>query len=398
MNATNVTNNIWWVGAVDWEINDFHGYELNAGSTYNAYIVKGTKKTVLFDTVKKTHTKDLIKAINEVVNPTDIDILVINHVEPDHTGSYREIIDLIKPETIVTTASGARELVKYYGEVSVPFQIVKSMDTIDIGDKTLTFIETKMIHWPDSMFTYIKEDKVLISQDAFGEHWATSQRFDDEVDYDELMKHCKKYYANILPLYSKLIAKALKDVIDMGIEINMILPDHGLIWRKYVGDIINQYIKWSSMAVENKAVLVYDTMWGSTKDIIDEIARGLIANGIVTKIYKTTVHHRSNIVTECLDAKAILVGSPTLNNGIMPSVADFLSYLKGLKLTDRIVGAFGSYGWSGESVKIIKTELEAMKCNFVGEGIRISFKPTEEELKLAYEYGVTIANEIKKEN
>lgn len=395
MNAKQIKENIWWVGAVDWDINDFHGYYLNEGTTYNSYLIKGTEKTVLFDTVKKTHTQELINNIKSVINPEDIDILVINHVEPDHSGSFREIVDLIKPEKIITTAPGAKELEKYYGKTEVPFQIVKSMDKEDIGGMTLTFIETKMIHWPDSMFTYIPEEKMLISQDGFGEHWATSARFDDEVDFSDLMKHCKKYYANILPLYSPLIAKALKTVIDLGLEIETILPDHGVIWRKHTKEIIAKYIEWSSLKNSDKAIIIYDSMWGSTEKISERIAAGLSDKGITAKVYKTTAHHRSDIATECFDAKIIIVGSPTLNNGIMPSVADVLCYLKGLKLKDKTAGAFGSYGWSGESPKIIREQLEAMNYKVAEKDLKIMWKPNEDELQKAYEFGAEIAKTAK---
>ncbi len=394
MNAREVLKNVWWVGAVDWDINDFHGYWLHEGTTYNAYIVKGSEKTVLFDTVKKTHAKELINHIKSVMNPEDIDILVVSHVEPDHSGSYREIVDLIKPEKIITTKAGAMELEKYYGKVDVPFQIIKTMDTESIGDMTLTFIETRMIHWPDSMFTYIPEIKSLISQDGFGEHWATSERFDDEVDYNKLMEHCKKYYANILPLYSPMIAKALKSVMDMGIEIDVIMPDHGVIWRKYVKDILAKYSEWTSMAKTDKAVVIYDTMWGSTYEVAERIAAGLTDGGLSCRVYKTTSHHRSDIATECLDAKAVVVGSPTLNNGIMPSVADVLCYLKGLKMTGKVAGAFGGYGWSGESVKILRESLEEMKYEFIGDGLKVMYKASEEDLQKAYEYGKEIAEKV----
>ena len=395
MNAIEVNKNLYWLGVVDWDVNDFHGYWLHEGSTYNAYLLKGSEKTVLFDTVKKTHTQELLNNIKSLMNPEDIDILVMNHIEPDHSGSYRAIVDAIKPEKIITTKAGANELERYYGKVDVPFQIVKSMDKEDIGGYTLTFLETKMVHWPDSMMTYIPEIKTLISQDGFGEHWATSERFDDEVDYNKLMEHCKKYFANILPLYSPMIAKTIKSVIDLGIEIEMICPDHGVIWRKYVGEIIQKYLDWTSMAKVDKAVVIYDTMWGATNEVSERIGAGLKDGGLEVKIYKTTSHHRSDIATECLDAKAIVVGSPTLNNGIMPSVADVLCYLKGLKMTGKVAGSFGCYGWSGESVKILKAQLEEMKYNFVGEGVKILFKPSEEDLQKAYEYGLEIAKAVK---
>lgn len=397
MNAKEVLKNLWWVGAIDWDVNDFHGYWLHEGTTYNAYILKGENKTVLFDTVKKSHTKELINNIKSVMNPEDIDILVMNHIEPDHSGSYREIVDLIKPEKIITTKAGANELEKYYGKVDIPFQIVKSMDKEDIGGLTLTFIETKMIHWPDSMFTYIPEMKALISQDGFGEHWATSERFDDEVDYNKLMQMCKMYYANILPLYSPIIAKAIKSVIDLGIEIETILPDHGVIWRKYVGDIIAKYQEWTSMKTINKAVIIYDTMWGSTTELVERVGAGLEEAGMQVKIYKASAHKRSDIVTECLDAKVIVAGSPTINNGIMPRLSDVLCYLKGLKMTGKVAGAVGAYGWSGESVKLLKAELEAMKYNFVGDGLRCLFKANDEDKQKAFEYGLELAK-VAKEN
>ena len=212
MNAKKITENLWWVGAVDWDVNDFHGYWLHEGTTYNSYILKGSEKTVLFDTVKKTHTNELLKNIKSVMNPEDIDILVMNHIEPDHSGSYLSVVDAIKPEKIICTKAGATELEKYYGKVNVPFQIVKSMDTENIGGYTLTFIETKMIHWPDSMFTYIPEIKSLISQDGFGEHWATSERFDDEVSEEIFKRNAQKFYANLITPSSIIVKNKFKEL------------------------------------------------------------------------------------------------------------------------------------------------------------------------------------------
>jgi flavorubredoxin len=251
-----------------------------------------------------------------------------------------------------------------------------------------------MLHWPDSMFSYIAEDRLLISSDAFGQHWATSERFDDEVDQPELFAHAAKYYANILLLYSPLVQKLLGTVQKMGLDIDMIAPDHGLIWRSNPSKIIQAYDTWSQQQTTRKAVIVYDTMWQSTELMAKAIGAGLADAGVSVKLYNLKVNHRSDVMAQILDARAVIFGSSTLNNGMLPTVADMLCYVKGLRPVGRIGAAFGSYGWSGEAVKLITQALEEMKFEVLDPGIRVKFAPTHEDLKRCGELGQKIGRAV----
>lgn len=252
-----------------------------------------------------------------------------------------------------------------------------------------------MLHWPDSMMSYIPEDKLLISSDGFGQHWATSERFDDELELDELMIHSAKYYANILLLFSPLIQKLLAKVKEMGLEIDMIAPDHGPIWRKWPEKIIAAYDHWSRQETKDKAVIVYDTMWHSTEKMAKAIYNGLLQENIHVKLMNMHMSHRSDVMTEILDAKAIILGSPTLNNGILPKMGDIITYMKGLKPKGKIGAAFGSYGWSGEAVKILTTALEEMNIEVITPGVKIKNVPNHDTLKDCVELGRTIGQAIK---
>ncbi|HAA04323.1 MAG TPA: MBL fold metallo-hydrolase, partial [Syntrophobacteraceae bacterium] len=382
-----------WVGAIDWNIRDFHGYSTYKGTSYNAFMVTD-EKTALFDTVKKPFLSDLVHRIRQLVEPTKIDYLVVNHVEMDHSGAIPEIIELIKPEKVFCSEMGKKALIEHYHREDWPFEVVKSGQTLNLGTKTVHFLETRMLHWPDSMFSYIPEDRLLISSDAFGQHWATSERFDDEVDQPELMAHAAKYYANILLLFSPLVQKLLATVQQMNLDIDMIAPDHGLIWRANPGKIIAAYDDWSRQRTARKAVIVYDTMWHSTETMAKTIADGLIDEGIRVKMCNLKVNHRSEVMTEILDAGAVIVGSATINNGILPTVADMLCYLKGLRPVGRLGAAFGSYGWSGEAVKIITQSLEEMKFELPEPGLRVKFVPTHEHLKQCRELGQKIGRAL----
>ena len=394
MHPVEVKKGIYCVGAVDWNIREFHGYSTMKGSTYNAYLVMDEKIT-LFDTVKKPFVNDLICNISRIVDPKKIDYLVVNHVEMDHSGAAPEIIDLIQPEKVICSAMGKKTLIEHFHREDWPFEVVETGKTISLGSRTVQFIETRMLHWPDSMFSYLKEDRLLISSDAFGQHWATSQRFDDEVDMEELLYHAAKYYANILLLYSPLVQKLLANVQKMGLEIDMIAPDHGLIWRSHPGKIIEAYDTWSRQQAKDKAVIVYDTMWHATEQMANAIADGLAQEGIEVKLFDLKLNHRSDVITEILDAKAVIVGSSTLNNGMLPLVADMLCYMKGLRPADKIGFAFGSYGWSGEAVKLITEMLEEMKIKVVDDGIRVKFTPTHDDFKKCAELGRKVGQEIK---
>ncbi len=385
---------VFWVGAVDWKIRDFHGYTTNQGTTYNSYLIKD-KKIALFDTVKKDFKSELLHRIGNIIDPEKIDYIVVNHVEMDHSGSLPEVIDIIKPEKVFCSPKGKEALLAHFHHEDWPYEVVKSGQELSLGNKTVQFLETRMLHWPDSMFSYIKEDKLLISSDAFGQHWATSERFDDEVDNSVLMRHAAKYFANILLLYSKLIQKLLKDVTEMGLEIDMIAPDHGLIWRSDPGKIIKAYDAWSKQEPKRKALIIYDTMWHSTELMAKAICDGLLEEGASVQILDLKTNHRSDIITELLDSKALIFGSSTLNNNMLPLVADFLTYMKGLKPQNKIGAAFGSYGWSGEAVKKINEMLEASNVEVIDPGVQTKYVPDRDSLVSSVELGRKIGKAIK---
>ncbi|MEZ0328723.1 MAG: flavodoxin domain-containing protein [Dissulfuribacterales bacterium] len=391
---TEIKKDIYWVGAIDWTIRDFHGYSTYEGTTYNAYLMKD-EKTVLFDTVKKSKMSDLVHHIRSLTDPQKIDYIVVNHVEMDHSGSLPEMVDLIKPEKVICSSMGKKALLDHFHREDWPYEVVAPGQVISVGKRSIQFIETRMLHWPDSMFSYIPEEKLLISSDAFGEHWATSERFDDEVDFTTLMHHNAKYYANILLLYSPLVGKLVENVKKLGLQIDMIAPDHGLIKRKYVPEILQAYADWAAHKAEKKAVVVYDTMWHSTEMMAKAVADGLMREGVSVKLMDLQVCHRSDVMTEVLNAKAVVLGCPTLNNGLLPRMAGFLMYMRGLKPGGKIGAAFGSYGWSGEAVKLMNQAMEEMKFQIVHEGIRVKYVPVHEHLKECVELGKTVGQAVK---
>ena len=333
-----VKEGINWVGAVDWNVRDFHGYSTYKGTTYNAFLVLDDKVT-LFDTVKNGFQNDLIHNIHKVIEPEKIDYLVINHVEPDHSGSIAEVVERVKPEKIFCSSRGKKALLQHFHKEDWPYEVVETGQEISLGKRTVQFIETRMLHWPDSMFSYLKEDALLISSDAFGHHWATSERFNDEVDKAELMQHCAKYFANILLPYSSLVSKLIEDVGNLGLKIDIIAPDHGVIWRDNPMQIVEAYANWAKQPAKQKALVVYDTMWHSTETMAKAICDGLAENGVSYKMIDLAATHRSDVVTELLDAKALILGSSTLNNNMLPRMADLLCYIKGLKPINKIGAA-----------------------------------------------------------
>jgi flavorubredoxin len=385
-----IKKDIYWVGALDWNIRDFHGYSTPKGTSYNAYLVIDEKIT-LFDTVKKPFKDKLVERISEIIDPRLIDYLVVNHVEMDHSGSVPDIVELIGPEKVVCSPMGKKALLDHYHSGNWPYHVVETGQTLKLGKKTVSFLETRMLHWPDSMMSYIPEDKLLLSSDGFGQHWASSQRFDDEVEAVELYNHAAKYYANILLLFSPLVQKLIAKVADMGIEIDMIAPDHGIIWRKDPGGIIQAYQRWSRQESGRKALVIYDTMWQATEIMATAIGEGLKAEGVDFKLLNLKLNHRSDIMAEMLDSRALVLGSPTINNGIMPAMADLLSYMKGLRPTGKVGAAFGSYGWSGEAVKIISEAMRAMNIDMVSDGVRVKYSPRKEDLEKCFELGRQVA-------
>lgn len=384
-----IEKGIYAVGVKDWNISDFHGYSTPLGSSYNAYLVVD-EKIVLIDTVKREFADQLLSNISEIVDPARIDMVISNHTEMDHSGGLPRLMDRIgEAKPLVCSKMGQKNLTRHFSD-KYNFQPVQSGDELKIGENTLTFLETRMLHWPDSMFTYLKEKKILFSSDAFGQHYAGFESFDDEVG-EAIMIHAKKYFANILMLYSPLILKLIDQVGQLGLELKTICPDHGIIWRRDPMKILDAYGRWSLQKPARKAVVVYDTMWHSTEKMANAIAEGLFREGATVRPMHLRKWHRSDVMTEVLDAAAVVVGSPTLNNGLFPTVSDFLTYMKGLRPKGRIGAAFGSYGWSGESVQIIDRELEAMKFALIGPGLKIEYIPDAPALETCIDFGRKIA-------
>lgn len=394
MQSFEVLKDLYWVGAVDWNIRDFHGYSVPKGTTYNAFLLMDEKIT-LFDTVKKPFKDTLVHNIRSVLEPRKIDYLVVNHVEMDHSGCVPEMMDLLQPKKLICSPMGKKALIEHYHREDWPYEVVETGKTISLGRRSVQFLETRMLHWPDSMMSYIPEEKLLISSDGFGQHWATSERFDDEVDLSELFSHAAKYFANILLPYAPLVQKVLAKVQELGIRLDMIAPDHGLIWRSNVPGILEAYSSWSIQKPGAKALIIYDTMWQSTGMMAHSIARGLSEEGVSYRVLNLKTNHRSDIVTEILDAGALILGSPTLNNGILPTMADLLCYVKGLRPMHKVGAAFGSYGWSGEAVKLLNEALDDMKIEVVHPGVKVRYAPTHEDLDRCLDLGRSIGKRLK---
>jgi len=392
MKPLEVAKGIYWVGAIDWNIRDFHGYITDLGTTYNSYLIVDEKIT-LVDAVKKEFADELIERISQIVDPKKIDYVISNHTEMDHSGGLARVMHRIGEEKpVYCSKTGFKNLSKHFAQ-KWNYQPVEDGGQLKIGKRTLVFMETKMLHWPDSMFTYAKEDKILFSSDAFGQHYAGPERFDDQIGV-AIMPHAKKYFANILLLYAPLILKLVEKVKSMGLAIDTILPDHGVMWRKDPMKIVKAYVEWSEQKPKRKALVIYDTMWHSTQSMAETIAEALGQEGVDAKPMHLRTWHRSDIMTEVLDAGAIIVGSPTLNNGFFPTVGDILTYLKGLKPQNKVAAAFGSYGWSGEAVKLITKELEEMKFKVVDPGLKVQFVPDHEALQACRELAKKIAKEL----
>lgn len=392
--AIKVTDNVYWVGAIDWTIRDFHGYTTPHGSTYNAYLIMADDIT-LIDTVKAQFMDEMLNRIKSIVEPTRIKYIISNHSEMDHSGCLPDVIDIIKPQKVFASAVGVNTLKELFHDKHeiIP---VKDGEKLNLGNMELSFIETRMIHWPDSMFSYLDKDELLFSQDAFGMHLATLERFADEIPKSTLEYEGATYYANIVLPYSSIVLKALDKVAATGLKIKIIAPDHGPIWRKEIGWIIDLYKKWALQKPTAKAVVVYATMWHSTEKMARAVSEALAQAGVKVKLMSMNEVHRSEVVYEVLDAGALIVGSPTLNNNILPQIADVMTYLKGLKPANKIGAAFGSFGWSGESVKYLETMLKEMKVDVVAESIAVKNAPDIDVLDKCHKLGKTVASELLK--
>lgn len=376
MKAIEVKKGIYWVGAVDWSVRNFHGYTTNRGATYNAYLIIDEKIT-LIDTVKAPFAGELLARIRSVVDPEKIDYVVSNHVEMDHSGALPVIMKACPNAKVVTSApSGVKGLTAHYGEYD--YMPVKGGDTLSLGERSLAFVTTPMVHWPDNMVTYCPEEKILFSNDAFGQHYASNGRFDDQEPLDVVLQEAKKYYANIVMPYSKQAGGAVTAC--GGLDFDMICPSHGVIWRSHIKEILEAYGKWTSGATEEKALVVFDSMWHSTEQMALAVLEGFTQKGICAKLFDLKCCHNSDILTDVLDCTYIAVGSPTLNNQMLPTVASFLCYLKGLSPKNRKAFAFGSYGWGGQSIGLVEDELKACGFDICLDKIRIQYVPKEEQL------------------
>ena len=395
MPPVKVLENIFWVGAVDWNKRHFHGfsYSTHRGTTYNAYLIID-EKVALVDTVEHPFSEEMIEKIKEIIDPSKIDYLIANHVESDHSGSIKEVLKLAPNATVVGTEACKAGLEKHYFG-NWKFQTVKTGDTLSLGERTLTFLEARMLHWPDSMFTYIEKDALLLSNDGFGQHLASSKRFDDEVDQDILMWEAEKYYANILWLYSALVIKKIEQVQKLGLKINMIAPSHGMVWRKDPMKIVTAYLKWAKGEAEKKVIIVYDTMWESTEKMAKAMLDGIVSEGLEATLYRLPFSDNGDIIGELLDTKGILVGSATINNGVLPTVSPFLREMEGLRPKNKLAGVFGSYGWGGGATAAIEKSLKLAGMKFVSPPLTVKWVPNKEELQKCYEFGQEFAKKLK---
>ncbi len=388
--AARVAENIYWVGAIDWNLRNFHGYITPRGSTYNSYLIVD-EKIALIDTAKAPFASELTSRISSVVDPAKIDYVISNHVEMDHSGSLAAIRAAAPNAEFIADKRAAEDINRHF-KANWNFKVVKTGDEISLGKRSLTFVEVPMVHWPDSMVTYCPEEKILFSNDAFGQHMASHERFDDKCLWEDVRGEAAKYYANIVMPLAAPATKALDAVSKL--DIKMIAPSHGIIWRKNIADIVSCYKDWAANKTCKKAVVVYDTMWNSTEKMARAIAEGLESGGVETKFFCLRTSDVSEIIKEVLDAKAVIVGSPTLNNGMLPTVAGFLTYMKGLKPRGRLGFAFGSFGWGGGAIQAVEAELKAAGVELALPAIAYKYIPDAGEIAECFNAGHAIAGAI----
>ena len=398
MKTVQIKPDVYWVGALDWGVRDFHGYVTPNGTTYNNYLILDDQVT-LVDTVKEDFTKTSLESIAALVDPSKIDNMVINHIEPDHSGSLAHMMDLAPNATIYISAKGKDGLDKHVDTSQWKFEIVKTGDTLKTGKKTLSFLNTPMLHWPDSMMTYIKEDRLLISQDAFGQHYATAGRFDDEFltcnSMAQLEDAVKDYYANILMPFGNLIKSKIAEIQKLGLEIDMIAPDHGVIWRSDPAKVLNMYLAMADGKADESVAIIYDTMWKSTGTMAQAVMQGIRDEGLEVKVIKLRATPMSTAIKEFWNARGSLIGTPTLNNIMFPSVAEFLTHLRGLRPKNRIMGAFGSYGWGGGAVKEAYGEFKKIGLEVVEPGVEVKYRPDPDDKARLYQFGRDFSRKLR---
>ncbi|MBI5102863.1 MAG: FprA family A-type flavoprotein [Nitrospirae bacterium] len=398
MKAVEIKGGIYWVGAIDWAVRDFHGYATPRGTTYNNYLLMDDDIT-LVDTVKHDFSETTIKNIKSVVDPSKIKNIVVNHIENDHVTSLDDIMALTPNATIYITDKGKKGLARFFDISRWNIKVVKTGDSLTIGKRTLLFLETPMLHWPDSMMTYVKEEKLLFSQDGFGQHIASSARFDDELITCESMAELEDavvdYYANILMPFGPIIKNKIAEVQKLGLEIDMIAPDHGIIWRSHPGKVIKEYLDLAAGKANLSVSIIYDTMWRSTEAMSLPIMQGIRDEGVDCKIIKLRATPMSAAIKEFWKSRGCLIGTPTLNNIMYPTVAEFLTHVRGLRPKNRIAGAFGSYGWGGGAVKDAYEEFKKMGLETVEPGLQVLYKPSLEDETTCYEFGRDFARRVR---
>jgi len=391
-----INERVTWVGKIDWELRKFHGdeYSTHKGSSYNSYLIRD-EKTVLIDTVWLPFAKEFVANLKKEIDLNKIDYIIVNHGEIDHSGALIELMKEIPNTPIYCTKNGAKILKGHYHQ-DWNFVEVKTGDTLDIGKNKLVFVEARMLHWPDTMFTYLTGENILFSNDAFGQHYASELMYNDKVDSAELYQEALKYYANILTPFSNFVVKKIEEVLGLNLPVDMICPSHGIIWRDNPLQIVNKYMEWAKNYKENQVTIVYDTMWNGTRRMAEAIAQGIkdTDKDITIKIFNSSKSDKNDIITEIFKSKAVLVGSSTINRGILSSTAAILEMIKGLGFKEKKGAAFGSYGWSGESVKIITEELKKAGFEIISDGIKEFWNPDENGRNRCREFGKAIAEKI----
>lgn len=391
-----ITDKVTWVGKIDWELKSFHGneYSTRRGSSYNAYLIRD-KKTVLIDTVWQPYDKEFVKRLKQEIDLNEIDYIIMNHSEIDHSGALPELMREIPDTPIYCTANGVKILKGHYHQ-EWNYVIVKTGDTLDIGESQLTFVEAPMLHWPDTMLTYMSGENILFSNDAFGQHYATESLFNDSADTAELFAEATKYYANILTPFSKLVIKKIEEVLSFKLPLTMICPSHGVIWRKNPEQIIEKYLVWAKEYQENQITIIYDTMWNATRKMAEAIAYGIEQSDpkVTIKLMNASKEDKNDVITEIFKSKGVLIGTPTVNNGYLYSLGGLLEMVKGLKFRNKYAAAFGSYGWSGEAVKQISEALKEADFKLTGDGLRLLWVPDEEGISDCIEFGKSFMETI----
>ncbi|MDF2591550.1 MAG: metallo-beta-lactamase [Clostridia bacterium] len=392
-----INDNIKWVGKIDWELRTFHGeeYSTHRGSSYNSYLIQD-EKTVLIDTVWAPFSKEYVANLKKEIDLNKIDYIIINHAEPDHSGALPELMREIPNTPIYCTANAVKSIKGHYHQ-DWNFNVVKTGDKLNIGSKEFVFIEARMLHWPDTMFSYLTGDNILFSTDAFGQHLASELMYNDLVDQAELYQEAIKYYANILTPFSKFVEKKIEEVVALNVPVSMICPSHGIIWRDNPLQIVTKYMEWAKDYQENQVTIMYDSMWNATRKMAEAIASGVKSSNpeVIIKLFNTGKADENDVITEIFKSKGILMGSSTINKGILRSVAAMLEEMKGLAFKNKKAAAFGSYGWSGESVQIITEGLKDAGFEVIDNGVKALWNPDQESIDKCFELGRQFGEAIK---